>query len=248
MARLLHLLLERFGDLLYPRTCEVTNQPISPWGPFHHLAPEIQTHLVSLNPPLCHHCGKSLPGLPSGQICEDCRNSRPPSRILRSRAAVILNPVARHLIHQFKYQGRLWIVPDLVRILLSNPELHPILTNGILVPIPLAPARYRQRGFNQAEVLAREILRQRPGHQLQLTQLLHRIRETPTQTARSRAERFHNVRRAFHCPPPNDPSILGSRLILVDDVQTTGATLESAARGLWRAGARRIESITFAHG
>ncbi len=110
-----------------------------------------------------------------------------------------------------------------------------------LAPIPLHPKRLRERGYNQAELLARNISQtlQRPL----IPNLLRRTRHAPPQVAaRNRDERARNVQNAFQSAPVHAPII-----VLIDDVTTTGATLESAAETLLRAGAERVYGLAFAY-
>jgi len=117
--------------------------------------------------------------------------------------------------------------------------------SSVLVPIPLAPKRLRQRGYNQSEALARALGRQ--WKVPVLTDLLARTRETPTQTALTPETRLANVAGAFAMSNDQRSMINDhSTLIIVDDVFTTGATLAEAARALAQAGATRIVGITFA--
>jgi ComF family protein len=114
-----------------------------------------------------------------------------------------------------------------------------------LIPIPLAPKRLRERGYNQSELLARALARH--WRISVVADVLVRARETPTQTALTPGTRLANVRAAFavanvQCPMINDHWTL----IIVDDVFTTGATLAEAARALEQAGATRVMGVTFA--
>jgi ComF family protein len=158
------------------------------------------------------------------------------------RSAAWLDEGARPAVHALKY-GRLpRIADDLAAAMLP---MRPA-TDGpsALIPIPLAPKRLRERGYNQSEMLARALARQ--WRIPVLVDAVVRTRETPTQTALTPDTRLANVRAAFaanvQCPMINDHWTL----IIIDDVFTTGATLAEAARALAQAGATRVMGVTFA--
>jgi len=145
-------------------------------------------------------------------------------------------------VHGLKYGGLPRIADDLAAAM--RPILPPADGPKVLIPIPLARKRLRERGYNQSEVLAHALARR---WQIPVLDGLVRTRETPTQTALTPGTRLANVRAAFavanvQCPMINDHGTL----IIVDDVFTTGATLAEAARTLEQAGARRIYGVTFA--
>jgi ComF family protein len=154
------------------------------------------------------------------------------------RSAAWLDQAARPAVHALKYGGLPRIADDLAAAMPMRPS-----TDGpsVLIPIPLATKRLRQRGYNQSEVLARALARQ--WRIPVLVDLLVRTRETPTQTALTPDTRLANVAGAFSA------RTLGGRdtnYVLVDDVFTTGATLAEAARALEQAGATRVMGVTFA--
>jgi len=150
---------------------------------------------------------------------------------------------ARHTVHALKYGGLPRIADDLAAAMSGTRPLSD--GPAALVPIPLAPKRLRERGYNQSEMLARALARQ--WRIPVLVDLLVRTRETPTQTTLTPETRLANVRAAFavanvQCSMINDHWTL----IIVDDVFTTGATLAEAARALEEVGARRLYGVTFA--
>ena len=146
-------------------------------------------------------------------------------------------------MHALKY-GRLPRIADDMAVAMNRvAEVADV--SSVLVPIPLAPKRLRQRGYNQSEALARALGRQ--WKVPVLTDLLARTRETPTQTALTPETRLANVAGAFAVSNDQRSMINDhSTLIIVDDVFTTGATLAEASRALEQAGATRIVGITFA--
>jgi len=145
-------------------------------------------------------------------------------------------------VHGLKYGGLPRIADDLALAML--PIRPPADGPVVLIPIPLARKRLRERGYNQSEVLARALARQ--WRIPVLVDVLVRTRETPTQTALTPGTRLANVAGAFSPRHGRGVGLAGATLVLVDDVFTTGATLAEAARALEQAGAKQILGVTFA--
>jgi len=197
-----------------------------------------------VRPPWCERCAQPEPHFGPCRLCSDW-----PAALRSVRSAVWLSDGARAAVHALKY-GRLpRIAADMAVAMNRVAEVADV--SSVLVPIPLAPKRLRQRGYNQSEALARAL-----GRQLKvpvLPDLLARTRETPTQTALTPETRLANVAGAFETRNAERGTgnssafpLPSSALILVDDVFTTGATLAEAARALEQAGATRIVGMTFA--
>ena len=151
--------------------------------------------------------------------------------------------IVRRLVHEFKYGYRAHlrhVVGDWLCAALQDSRLRH-REFDVIAPVPLHPARQRERGFNQAELLA-ELLAARIN--VPLKRLLERSRYTTTQTAFDRAERMKNLRDAFHLRKKADVRRL--RVLLIDDVLTTGSTLSECARVLKRAGASSVYAATAA--
>ena len=181
--------------------------------------------------PVCERCGQPVD---RDTACRNCAHW--PPGLVRSRSAVWLDEGARRAVHCFKYEGWWRLADDLARAMrpldLGSPDT-------VLVPVPLGAARQRTRGYNQGERLAAGLARQR-GYPLR-ADLLRRHRETATQTRLTPEARAANVRGAFEAVGP-----CPARVVLVDDVFTTGATLVAAARALLAAGAASVAAVTFA--
>ncbi len=182
-------------------------------------------------PPQCPRCGGTLP--PDGP-CSFCVEW--PAALGAAWAAVWLDDGARRAIHCLKYDGW-WRVADAVA--LGMQPVPALEGPSTLVPIPLGARRLRSRGYNQAEHLARSLARF--GRHDVRSDLLRRRRETGTQTRLTPEARKANVGGAFEATGP-----VRGRLVLVDDVLTTGATLAEAALALAAAGADAVEAVTFA--
>jgi ComF family protein len=155
----------------------------------------------------------------------------------RARSAVWFDDAARPVVHRLKYGGW-WRVAEPMARLMARLDLCG--APGFLVPVPLAAARARARGYNQAERLG-SALSSLTGLPLR-SDFLMRTRETRTQTALAPEARRANVAGAFRA----ERVPAGARLVLIDDVFTTGATLVEAAMTLGEAGAGRVDAVTFA--
>ncbi|HUA67506.1 MAG TPA: ComF family protein [Candidatus Saccharimonadales bacterium] len=162
-----------------------------------------------------------------------------------ARSAVVAHNVVREAIHRYKYQRALWFEPFLTDLFLceSLPALHGQCWD-IIVPVPLHAVKRREREFNQAEQLAKQ-LSAAAGIPLN-SKLLLRVKPTMTQTLLARQQRAANMRGAFAVRPEADLS--GERVILVDDVFTTGATTSACALVLKAAGAGDVCVWTVARG
>jgi ComF family protein len=197
-----------------------------------------------IEPPYCERCGLPYEGAFTTQFeCSNCREMD--LHFQSARAAVAAQGLALDVIHRYKYHRSLWFEPYLASLLVR--AAGPVLTAGdwnLIVPVPLHPLKQREREFNQAERLAVRLGRV-TGLRTE-TRLLRRIRPTQTQTLLSRPERAENVRRAFGLHP--NRQLDGERVVLVDDVLTTGATTSACARLLRQAGARNVCVWTVARG
>jgi predicted amidophosphoribosyltransferase len=152
------------------------------------------------------------------------------------RSAVWLDGSARDAVHRLKYDGWTRASEAMAQ---AMRLLEPLTGRVSLIPVPLGRRRLRQRGYNQSQCIARA-LGACVGARVR-TDLLGRVRETPTQTALTPEGRHANVAGAFHAG-----AVKGLELVLVDDVFTTGATLAAAGAALAKAGALRVEAVTFA--
>ncbi len=191
-----------------------------------------------VRPPWCERCAQPEPHFGPCRLCSDW-----PAALQSVRSAVWLSEGARAAVHALKYGGLPRIADDMAVVM--ERLVDPGALSSVLVPIPLAPQRLRQRGYNQSDALAHALGRQ--WKVPVLPHLLARTRETPTQTALTPETRLANVAGAFGVS--NDQrSMINDQwtLIIGDDVFTTGATLAEAARALEQAGTTRVLGITFA--
>jgi ComF family protein len=193
-------------------------------------------------PPLCDSCGDPLPSwrvisVPMAR-CPRCRRAR--RLVDRSMSAGAYDGPLRAVVHTLKYEGRRSLAKPLAR-LMRNRCAAVLDGADCLVPVPLHSSRRRARGFNQALDLARQL--SKAG--LPVRQVLRRVRATPTQTGLPAAQRHRNMRHAF-APAWRECAPHGGVVVLVDDVSTTGATLEACARVLKEMGVREVRAVTAA--
>lgn len=202
----------------------------------------LQVHFIRR--PFCERCGLPFEGDFTTKFeCTNCRAME--LHFVSARSAVVARGVVLEAIHRFKYNGADWFGPFLADLLLREaaPELQAGKWNFI-VPVPLHPLKLRDRGFNQAAHFA-AALGERIGIPVN-DQLLARRRPTRTQTLLTREERAENVHRAFAVA--GGTKLGGERIVLVDDVFTTGATTSACAATLRAAGAGAVCVWTVARG
>ncbi len=197
-----------------------------------------------IRPPFCERCGLPFEGdITNSFECSNCREME--LHFSRARAAVEARGLVLDAIHRYKYQRALWVEPflgELLRVAASED-----LRSGgwnLLIPVPLHPAREREREFNQSARLGGALARL-TGLKLR-SDLLKRVVPTRTQTLLSRRERTENMRHAF--APACGERLDGARVVLIDDVFTTGATTSACAQVLRELGAEEVCVWTVARG
>jgi ComF family protein len=225
-GKLIELAVESF----FPRRCVGCGKV----GGF--LCPECLGKLPRLLPPLCPNCGRSQA---SGIVCPDCRQRQ--TEIDGIRSLFRLDEVIRKAIHQLKYRNLKAISPCLAELLSDYFESNSLPGEALLC-VPLHPRRLRERGYNQSGLLARELGR-RVGMPVVEGCLIRVKQAQPQVRAVDVAERRRNVADAFVC---RDERISGKQIILIDDVCTSGATLESCAAALKSKGAASVWGLTLA--
>jgi ComF family protein len=225
-------------DIALPTLCVACREPVDGEG----VCAECWARLSFIAPPYCPRLGIPFvydpgPGLLSMEAIAD------PPAYTRARAAVRYDDVARTLVHALKYQDRTDLAPAMGRWMArAGQEL--LEDADVLVPVPLHWRRAWSRRYNQSGALARVIARQ-SGVRLS-TEALRRSRPTQQQIGLSRPQRASNVQGAFKVDSHRQAEITGRRVILVDDVLTSGATVDACARALLRAKAASVDVLVFA--
>lgn len=202
---------------------------------------ECADRIPYVTPPVCARCGTPID--PEG-FCPSC-----PVHLLvpeAVRAVTHFGGVVRAAIHRFKYEKRPSLASALARLLIEawhTPLTEPLHAAEVVIPVPIHRERERERGFNQSALLAGEFC-QSTGLPL-LQNALERTVYRQPQVGLGEAERRENVKDAFRVVHP--PAVEGKSVLLIDDVWTTGSTLNEAARTLLAAGAARVFAYTVAH-
>jgi ComF family protein len=231
-------------DLVFAPVCVSCNEPI-PAGAAERLVCGVcWLRCRPLPIPRCPRCWSPVPpDREPSPVCRTCREWPPSVRAVRSAYAI--GQVPRALVHALKYRG--WeavAVPMAARMAALELPGDVAGEADLVIPVPTSAARLRERGYNQAERLARGLARV-SGRTL-AAGLLRRTRQIGSQTALHPAERRANVARAFAVPPGRAAELRGEHVIVVDDVWTTGATSLACVSALLEAGARVASVVTFA--
>jgi ComF family protein len=223
--------------------CAVASEATA--GGFRHLCARCVRQLEFVRPPHCTTCGHPFYGVVEGErSCVKCEGLDPVFRT--GRTAVLFRGPARSLVIELKYHRGLHVLADMAEIFRRSPDLLAAVRGAILVPVPLHPRKARERGYNQSLLIAK-LVATVAGDGARVESILRRAVDTPTQTAFDRRTRMANLKNAFALAPgvAINPTF---RYILVDDVFTTGSTLNSCARALRRAGGLSLDVVTFGHG
>lgn len=211
------------------------------------LCSECASNLEKVGELRCVRCGRRRETAFASPDCAECFGAS--IGVERARSLYIYNAAGRALLAEFKYRQRIgaglvlsdhlcdWLAQG-IGPLYSQPEL----ACDVVVPVPLHKSRIRKRRFNQAALIARRVAQ---GLGLPcLPQVLSRIRETPSQVGLSANQRLLNVRGAFAVLEPQRSVLAGKRVLLVDDLMTTGATLAACARALRKGGSPAVYGLT----
>jgi ComF family protein len=225
-------------DVALPTLCVSCREPVAGEG----VCAECWGKLSFIAPPFCPRLGIPFVYDPGSELLSMEAIANPPA-YQRARAAVRYDDVARTLVHALKYQDRTDLAPTMGRWMArAGQEL--LGEADVLVPVPLHWRRGWSRRYNQSGALARVISAQ-SGVKV-ASEALRRVRATEQQIGLSRAQRASNVQGAFKVAAERSADIAGRRVVLIDDVLTSGATTDACARALLRAKAAQVDVLVFA--
>jgi ComF family protein len=236
-------LLRGFWDILYPKVCLVCRNKLNALSIDELVCLKCWGKIKKNIPPFCRSCGRTLDKKDlSGHLCSGC--AKHPPHFDRAFSPCVYEGPLKELIHQFKYKKKDYLGPLIAGFMAEFIREYaiPLDSFDLIIPIPLHPARLREREFNQALILSDYIA----GifDKKVLGDNLIRCRHTRTQTDLKDQQRFINVKESFAVKNPG--TIRAKNILLIDDVMTTGATSSEAAFTLKDAGAGKVFVLTLA--
>jgi len=220
------------------------------WALAPFVCPACSDHFNPVGSPMCSQCGLMFRGRTGDDHhCGECLDA--PKRFRMARAFGVYDQTLMESIHRFKFKGKVQLARPLGTLMLAALLIHwgddpP----DLVVPVPLHAGRFRERGFNQAFLLIRDWQRMAAELPVQLPKMavdrevLVRTRRTEPQTGLGRRPRLQNIKNAFGVS--DEARIFQKKILLVDDVYTTGATVDECAGALLKAGAERVDVLTLA--
>ncbi len=223
-------------DVFFPLVCPCCHGVMAPVDRL--LCPSCFSRLQFIGEPHCLCCGEVFSGSGKNHLCGVCLRRR--RAFDRARSPFVYEQVVAHLIHSLKYAGHQHGVATLCGLIQQSGVLRELHQPDIIIPVPLHVKRLRSRGFNQALVLAKGVFPDTSD--IIRCDVLTRTIDTPSQTGLSGIERRQSLQNAFALARPDE--VADKRILLFDDVFTTGATAEECAKVLRKAGARGIEVLT----
>ncbi|MCX5679646.1 MAG: ComF family protein [Candidatus Omnitrophica bacterium] len=233
-------LIKNFVNLIYPLHCASCKKPLDPENDS-----AICGHCIGLikpNPsPYCIYCGRSVDT--AGCACDDCLKNKP--AFSKAYSACLYEGALKELILQFKYGGKLTLSDGLSCLISDFLYNNPDILEGIdmVTFVPIGADRMIKRGFNQSKILAKHLS---DSYGIPMVDCIEKTASTKNQNELSRQDRLSNLKGAFRAK--SVVNLTGLTILIVDDVMTTGATLNECAIALSRAGAARVRCLTLARG
>lgn len=236
--------LNSFLDILFPGNCPICDGEAYKDG-LSYMCVECEGTLAWIKKNGCKYCGIPMSGYDfNGLTCAACRNDQPSFR--KGKCMFLLDQNGKKVVHEIKYFGVKNILDDMPSWLGRCPSYRTFLEGSVLIPVPLHKKRFSKRGFNQSMWIA-NAFRNELGKDVNISEVLTRTRDTPTQTKLDRSKRKRNVKNAFVINKKNTLN-KSDRIVLVDDVYTTGATLNECAKTLIAEGFENVNVATLGHG
>ncbi|MBM3236975.1 ComF family protein [Candidatus Poribacteria bacterium] len=242
----MHHWLESIITFIYPAQCRCCEQYMGV-GKVHYICDDCWEQIEFISEPYCEICGKPVePNAISDHggthKCRWCRQQHP--KFSKARSIALYEPTLRQAIHLFKYESKVVMVKHFAELIKgAAPGLFDLSDYNYLIPVPLHKSRYAERGFNQSELLARE-LKNLFDIPLHIGNIIRDKKTEPQFSLETREDKFKNVENAFKVCEPE--KIEWKNILLVDDIFTTGATVSEIAKTLLDKGANRVDVFTLA--
>ncbi len=228
-------------DLIYPKNCLICHNFFTDSNQNSPACKACWDKIEYNLPPICNICGRHIQNGESA--CEACRNKE--FKFTRAWSVVNYDDLMRHLIHLFKYRNKTSLSKPFARLMADFFQNYNLsrFKFDYLIAVPLHPARFREREYNQSQLICAELARILGMRNLKNN--LKRIKYTAFQSSLNENERFHNIEGAFALRN-HGGELLGKNILLIDDLLTTGATCSEAAGTLRQAGANQVYVLTLA--
>ena len=226
--------------IVYPASCVLCRIPLILEETY--LCVPCFQKIEPLKNPACFKCARPLPPYGNHSICSPCRSERPAYD--RGFALVPYQEAVRDIFHQIKFQKKIWLL-KVFRKLFHRFQFSVEMKNyEAIIPVPLDSRREWERGFNQALIIARMLNRLGENNEPLIHNVLRKKKKTLPQSQLRRQERLSNLEDAFYLRKKN--AVRGKRVLLVDDIFTTGSTINECAKILKAGGAERVDFFTIA--
>ena len=230
-------------DFVAPRYCVCCGE-VNPCGKYKYICPECEETIPPSNGAKCLVCAEIIGDASHANVigCPHCREN--PPHFERSMASTVFGGAIRKLVTGLKYNSSVHYLSDITEFMRETPNLEAFLLDAVLVPVPLHYTRRLKRPYNQSELIANCLLKAFPKSNCIVAKLLKRTRHTETQTRLGKFERAKNMKNAF-AYKQSIPISHTTRIVLVDDVMTTTATLSECANTLKKNGFTSIDAYAF---
>jgi ComF family protein len=237
-----HSYWQSFIRLVYPASCPVCEIPLLLYEPY--LCSSCTLKIKAANGPKCAKCARILPPYgPSRHVCTTCTTGRPFYH--RGFALVKYESPIKTIFHEIKFQNKPWLLKVFAAQLKEFAGSFPALTTyDMMIPVPLDSKKARERSFNQARIIAQMLKRSVSENKIEIRNLIKKKKKTLPQSQLRRRDRLKNLIGAFSIK--NRAAIKGKHILVVDDIFTTGSTVNECARLLKENGAERVDFFTLA--
>ena len=226
--------------ILYPATCVLCKTPLL--LDELHLCILCKQKIQPLSVPTCLKCARPIPPYDSHTICSSCRFERP--YYDRGFALVEYDEPTRSILHQIKFEKKPWLFEIYLDLLQNLYSSFPFNNYEMIVPVPLDSRREQKRSFNQAIIIAQMLKHLNPSNPLPIKRFIKKTKKTTPQSQLRRSQRLTNLSGAFKLK--GSDRVAGKNILLIDDVFTTGSTINECARILKENGAERVDFFTIA--